>query len=1019
MSTQISKAESWDRIYQASKFINFTSFDYNTVKQSLIDYFKLYHPEFNNYIESDEFIMIIEAFAYVCELYSYRLDMVANENLLSTATRRDSILNLAKFISYTPSRNIPGIGLVKITSIKTNEVVYDINGNNLQNVVIKWNDANNINWKSQFFTVINATIEQDFGDVLPSNRVQIFDQVFELYTLKNKQIPVTNGVVGYSINIHNKSVNFELVSSELNDNGPYEQPPGISSGFNILYGSDGLGDTSNFTGFFILTKQGSIAKESHTFSGNTKHDSYTINKSNINNIDVWVNQLYGKTAYPWKPVDTTFAQNVVFNTTQQGNVFEIETLDNDQVKVVFGDGEFADIPKGTFDFWYRVSDPDPVPVLPNNISEISTNFAYANVSNQFYDFTVTFSLIQPIQNASSTEDKEHIKLNAPSVYYTQDRMVNGADYNSYPLQDSSILKLKSVNRTFSGQSAYTIQSDPTGIYNNTNYFGNDLSVYVNNYEGTVEYPAINSAASIMINYIQPILANNAPNEIYRLSKNISLRRFFTETELHDIIFDSLGEKYLITDGIPVKAVFPIAIYFENNTYKSRTYINDNSWIFFIDKKDKWVVKYKASEIIAHSPTTRFYSNNNDDIVILQMNTSNSRTKKNSPKLEEDIIFPINGPVIYTNTTAKGIIDNSRVQLTLPDINNDGIPDIGPLDSLLNNNILVDFDSDNFYEEYAYSRLFNRVFDMPFDSDNIILPTIEMEDNFITSDVTLTGDVDPSYKITWKESTQSISNTITITDAGPNTKIDIHIDEYVYFHRDNIEQAFVPTDISAMPTWLLEEKANNHIHYDRKMGRRNLNFLWRHEASNDSRINPSSSNFIDCYVITKGYYHGMMNWIKDNSYSRPEKPTPQNLRSTYSHLMPAKMMSDELVIRSGTLKIIFGKYAEPELKAKFLVIPSPTSKYNDNQIKLIVVSEIYKYFDINNWDFGQTFNFTDMATHIHNVLDTNIQSIVIKPIEPRFGKLFQIFAREDEILVPCVSINDIELVSYLPTDITNY
>jgi hypothetical protein len=124
MSTQISKAESWDRIYQASKFINFTSFDYNTVKQSLVDYFKLYHPEFNNYIESDEFIMIIEAFAYVCELYSYRLDMVANENLLSTASRRDSILNLAKFISYTPSRNIPGIGLVKITSIKTNEIVY-------------------------------------------------------------------------------------------------------------------------------------------------------------------------------------------------------------------------------------------------------------------------------------------------------------------------------------------------------------------------------------------------------------------------------------------------------------------------------------------------------------------------------------------------------------------------------------------------------------------------------------------------------------------------------------------------------------------------------------------------------------------------------------------------------------------------------------------------------------------------------------------------------------------------------
>ena len=115
MAINLSKAESWDQRFTTNNFINFAAYDYSSVKQALIDYIKLYHPEqFQNFIESDELIAILESFAYIAELYSYRIDSVANENLLSTAQRKDSILNLAKFISYNPSRNIPGVGLVKL-----------------------------------------------------------------------------------------------------------------------------------------------------------------------------------------------------------------------------------------------------------------------------------------------------------------------------------------------------------------------------------------------------------------------------------------------------------------------------------------------------------------------------------------------------------------------------------------------------------------------------------------------------------------------------------------------------------------------------------------------------------------------------------------------------------------------------------------------------------------------------------------------------------------------------------------
>ena len=54
----------------------------------------------------------------------------------------------------------------------------------------------------------------------------------------------------------------------------------------------------------------------------------------------------------------------------------------------------------------------------------------------------------------------------------------------------------------------------------------------------------------------------------------------------------------------------------------------------------------------------------------------------------------------------------------------------------------------------------------------------------------------------------------------------------------------------------------------------------------------------------------------------------------------------------------------------------------------------------------------MAAHVHNLLDNNISSFVIKPLNQSLGDLFQILAMEHEILIPSVSIDDIEIVDYL-------
>ncbi len=152
-------SESWERIYEAFSQVNFTSFDALTIKQSLIDYLRIYYAEvFNDLIQSSELIAMLEMFAYVAEQLAYRVDMVSHENFSTTAQRKQSILRLAKLISYKATRNIPVRGLVKITSLSTSERVIDSRGVDLSGLVITWNDPNNANWKEQFFLVANRVL---------------------------------------------------------------------------------------------------------------------------------------------------------------------------------------------------------------------------------------------------------------------------------------------------------------------------------------------------------------------------------------------------------------------------------------------------------------------------------------------------------------------------------------------------------------------------------------------------------------------------------------------------------------------------------------------------------------------------------------------------------------------------------------------------------------------------------------------------------------------------------------------
>jgi hypothetical protein len=500
-------AESWDKVYTAFQQINFTSYDYDTVKESLLQYLQIYHAEdYNDFIESSELVAILELFAYAAELMAYRTDAVAHENFISTAQRKQSVLRLAKLISYSASRNIPARGLVKLNSIRTAESVFDSLGNNLANQTITWNDPNNSNWKEQFFLVMNLVLTTRFGQ--PSKSFQAGDVLMQLYTLNNSASSFRNGVFAFSASGSTDTVNMEAVPVDIDENGPFERAPDVNSQFNIVYASDGRGDGSDYTGFLMFVKQGNLIVTNYEIVEPIANRRLTLNQTNVNDTDVWVYQVddNGVITQRWEAVPRLVDQTLSFNNVDTKFKYEVESLENDQIALIFGDGNFSDIPVGRFQLWTRVSVNQELSIPKNRISGQAMSFTYTNQQNNSFSCSITFSLTSALQNNSPSETIEHVRQAAPSTYYAQNRMVNGQDLNTFMLRDPTILKLSTINRTFAGQPKYLEWNDASGAYQNIKLFGDDLAMEL--------IPDINSTATtasskgIIDTYIEPVLSSN-------------------------------------------------------------------------------------------------------------------------------------------------------------------------------------------------------------------------------------------------------------------------------------------------------------------------------------------------------------------------------------------------------------------------------------------------------------------------------------------------------------------------------
>ncbi len=1060
MAEKISRAEAWNIVHQAFTQVNFNTFDFASIKESLLDYVKLYFPEdFNDYIESSEFIALLEIFAYVGELLAYRIDLNAHENFITTAQRKESILRLAKLISYKVSRNIAARGLVKIASIQTTEKVIDSQGRNLASRVIVWNDLNNPDWKEQFLLVMNRVLSQEFGSIGPNERVQIEDVLFELYTWENQQLKSNDVTVfNYSSASSGESFPMELVPVELTKESPVEKRPERNSKFSLLFGSDGLGDGSDTTGFFCFTKQGTLTLQTESFDGVTPNQTLNIEVNNINETDVWLNNVDaanreilitnpfaeilphltdGSTRYgEWFEVDLATGQNILFNTDSNRQKYEIEALDNDQIKLVYGDGEFSDIPSGEFDIWYRTSANSNTTIQQSSVIDEPASFTYLDLTNTTQTFTFTFTLISSLQNSSVSEDIDHIRRVAPSVYYTQDRMVNGRDYNSFMLKDPSILQLRAVNRTFAGDSKYIAWHDPKEYYEDVKIFGEDLALYwIQDAPGVGGLSIINSPstpATLIANNIEPLLCSS---DFYNIMVEEFIKANRPLSELRCVF--SPDEETAITAALNTAATSSspvVDLYFSATidiTATTNIWTVDphttNPSIFMISIEAQfaasvlsgWVVQWSTKRLIAESGTTRFRHTNttqsiinfgtlrsdDDKIIVLKPNTNGTGT---GLLLDNNNYNVLAQELVEQNLPNAGLPDENKLSVIPTDVNDDGLPD-----------------------NLSQTELFTAIHIESFSSLTItfIDPNMTYLQGTSTDSLLVLVDgveyTNGTGANTYAEVSAGIADpfrfAITLdSSASGATTIEVRNKQYVYFFRDSITSEWKPiqdTDINKQ-AWLSRLPEPNNL-YKREEGRFPLNFAWFYTTPRLHLVDPAPSNIIDTFIITRGYFQGLQQWLEGKTNTEPTPPTPLELRTSYSELLENRMISDTVILQSGLIKVLFGDKAIPELQATFKIIRPSVNNLTDNEVKVAVVNAIRIYFDINFWNFGETFFFTELSASIHNALGPEINSVVLVPSfsTNQFGDLFQVKSRENEIFAGDISTSDIEIIeSFTPENI---
>jgi len=1096
-------AEDWKRVYQTFRNADFKSYDFDNLRRTMIAYLRENYPEdFNDYTESSEYLALIDLIAYLGQNIAFRIDLNARENYLELAERRESVLRLARLLSYNPKRNRCANGLLKIDSVSTTEEVTDSNNINLENQTILWNDPSNPDWFEQYTRVLNAALPVNGTVGRPVKSGIINDIPTQQYRFNstNTEVPAYS----FTKTVDGRSTSFEIISTDITDAEIVEEAPFPGNNFAFLYRDDGQGSASSNTGFFVHFRQGTLDTGTFNVTNPSTSQVVAVDATNINQSDVWLYKLdsLGNEQELWTKVDSVEGNNIIYNSLSrnQRNIYSVLTRIEDRISLIFSDGVFGNLPQGNFRVYYRTSKNQRVLVTPDDMRGISIRIPYVSKAGKAETITLTLSLKYTVDNATVSESNASIKANAPATYYTQNRLITAEDYQIGPLTTSQeIVKAKAVNRTSSAISRYFDLVDATGKYSTTNLYGKDGSIYKDylSLKQTFSFDTLTDIEGAIVNTIQPILGSikvrnyyydkyprlfvddlgsvwnqitsdtnsvtgylTNPNSVkvkvgtftgsnMKYVKLNSLLKFeppagkhFLNGELVDgepdyrggstykwtkVVSVSDDGTELLEDGtgpivfndvIPtgsrlteIRTALPTALTADvkaqavtqifayqtfglrydqvNGEWRIVTEDNldissefstgktgdstgqqlDSSWLLlFQTDGEKYTITYRAMRYVFESDQeVRFYYDSTDKIY----NNKTGKIIKDKISIlninnKPDSLYPFNydfdWEIVEEYRDAEGYVDSKKIQVSFFDSDDDGVVD--------NPDLFAEIVDE---ETNAIDKL-------------VILKKITTTDG--VNDFVYVDKDSINLKIFTSKAT---IGAISQYDAGTTF---YYLEEDIFEVLNNNSELTVTSE------------------YKAQIGRAGFKFQYLHAADQNSRIDPSASNIIDTYLLTRGYDSLFRQYLDDSINDKPLPPSSDDLFISYgSEINKIKSLSDEVIYHPVKYKVLFGDKAEADLQARFKIVKNPDLVINDNELKSNVIRAVNRFFALENWDFGDKFYFSELSSYVMNELSPDLVTFVIVPVQEdqSFGSLYEIKSEADEIFISAATVADIDII----------
>lgn len=1093
--SEIFAGEDWTVLYRAFTQINFNAYDPASINAALRAYLIEFYPEdYNDWVDSSEFVAILDLLSWLAGSLAFRTDVNARENFLETANAKESVLRLARFLSYNPRRAQSSRGLVKLVEVKTTQSVVDGFGVDLNGRSIVWNDPDNIDWFEQFVMVLNSALVSTNQFGIPLRTETLGDSATQLYRLNSVNNP--SCVYEYSAMVEGESDSFELVNVNISSDGFSERPPITTNPFHLVYRNDGKGNDSERTGFFCFFKQGALSSKTFYLGSPVENRVIDLDVNNVNQTDVWVQSIDddGNVTSEWTKVPGIFNQNVTFNdvAVDTRDIFTVITRDSDRISLRFGDGRFGNVPVGNIRVWYRTCNGLMYTIRPKDMENITTTVEYLDSNGLRQELTLKFSLQESVSNSLKSEDIEQIRRRAPQVYGTQNRMVSGEDYNVFPLSSNEVVKLRAVNRVYSGHSRYVDINDPTATLQDTTVFSNDGYLYRENVKHFSQVPlsANLTADEIVSEKIAVMIASTSVRDLM-MEETASLVPEFatghvTFTPITSTTFSSAGTlswatataseatamlRYLskgakllvnweTASGVQSSWVQVLTETSGLAANQSQVAIDEmvgaGSWISRIiptfrntldarkvenvdspDGGDYQVYDTLVGE--SEFSLVREFIEFRKPFNLYYVNTLGLETESGAylqgawVAMDASMPDPIDSVKVLVANFVGGTFWDFRVEsgvryvfesvsdVRFHDITNHKVLD-GTTGADVRDSLRLVWGNKITREDVVFDivgNLFNRD-GYPDTRKVVVTPTDSDDDGSVDYPFAFGEVVGPNdYVVLKKDFTDPFESYIPAPEvpvfqdiAGNFHQIQNMSEDSVFFVYGAPERGFYKINKTVVNDGFvaLPPDQNEYVY---RNGVSNVRYEWKHYAGTDVRIDPAITNIIDVFVLTSEYDYQIRQWIANggSSAEEPRAPTPHDLSITFAEFNNYKMFSDELIWRPVKYKFLFGSTAQSELQAQFKIVKLPNSALSDGEIRTKVIESINSYFDVNKWEFGETFYFTELAAYIHLQLAAAISSVVIVPLNSSsaFGNLFEVRCSTDEMFISTAQVSDVVII----------